>query len=64
MIMNHRPTRVAALNTIVEELDVRFPSHSEQRVMVNIIKEVLGTGEGQSEEKGMEGNTDAMVDDA
>lgn len=43
MIINHRPTKVAALDTIVQELLVRVPDENEQENIAAIIKEVLGT---------------------
>lgn len=59
MIINHRPTKVAALNTIVEELEQRFPQHSDQNDIVRIIKEVLGSPDQEAELQKM---TDAAKD--
>ncbi|KAI9746026.1 MAG: hypothetical protein M1818_000707 [Claussenomyces sp. TS43310] len=59
MILNHRPTKVAALNTIVEELEQRFPQHSDQIDIVQIIVEVLGSPDQEAELQAM---TDAAKD--
>lgn len=53
MIMNHRPTTVAALNTIVEELEQRFEDEAMQEEMVAIIIEVLGSPDASAEAEKM-----------
>jgi CHASE3 domain sensor protein len=54
MIMNLRPTTPAALNTVVQEMEERFPTDEEQETIVEIIREVLGSPDGESQRKEME----------
>jgi hypothetical protein len=60
MILNHRPTSVSMLNTLVEELEDRFPDHADQRAMVAAIRDVLGVPADQARE--MEAMTGAARD--
>lgn len=56
MIMNLRPTKPEALNTIVEELETRFPGDEEQMAIVRVITEVLGKPDGEAERQAMTDN--------
>ncbi|CZS96419.1 hypothetical protein WAI453_009944 [Rhynchosporium graminicola] len=56
MIMNLRPTKLESLNTIVEEMDDRY-TEDQQSEIVEIIRGVLGTADGNVERQ-------AMVDQA
>jgi len=57
MIMNIRPTKPENLNTIIEEMEDRFPSDEQQMRIVSLIAEVLGMPDGKAEKQ-------AMVDNA
>ncbi|KAL2069956.1 hypothetical protein VTL71DRAFT_14636 [Oculimacula yallundae] len=52
MIMNLRPTKPESLNTIVEEMENRF-SDEQQLQIVEIIREVLGSPDGNAEAQAM-----------
>lgn len=56
MIMNLRPTKPENLNTIIEEMEDRFPSDEQQQKIVNIIAEVLGRPDGEAEMQAMKEN--------
>lgn len=56
MIMNLRPTKPENLNTIIEEMEVRFPEDEQQRKIVSLIAEVLGTSDGAAERQAMTDN--------
>jgi hypothetical protein len=58
MIINLRPTNVINLNTLVEELEVRF-SDEQQEEIVAIIVEVLGKSDWQAEKQAMEEQSNA-----
>jgi len=59
MIMNLRPTQIAALNTVVEELEQRFPDEAVQQEIVDTITDVLGSPDGEAERQAM---TDSAKD--
>jgi hypothetical protein len=56
MIMNLRPTKPENLNTIIEEMEVRFPDDDQQRKIVDLIAEVLGRPDGAAERQAMTEN--------
>lgn len=56
MIMNLRPTKPENLNTIVEEMEERFPEDHLQKEIVTIIAEVLGKPDGEAERQAMTDN--------
>lgn len=53
MIMNLRPTKPENLNTIIEEMEYRFPQEEQQEKIVSLIAEVLGTPDGKAEKQAM-----------
>ncbi|KAE8445165.1 hypothetical protein EG329_013662 [Mollisiaceae sp. DMI_Dod_QoI] len=53
MIMNLRPTKPENLNTIVEEMEERFPGDDLQLQIVAVIAEVLGKPDGEAERQAM-----------
>ncbi|CZR58131.1 uncharacterized protein PAC_08022 [Phialocephala subalpina] len=53
MIMNLRPTKPENLNTIVEEMEERFPGDELQWEIVGVIAEVLGKPDGEAERQAM-----------
>jgi hypothetical protein len=55
MIMNLRPTKPESLNTIVEEMEERFPDGIQMEI-VGIIGEVLGKPDGEAERQAMSDN--------
>ncbi len=56
MIMNLRPTKPENLNTIVEQMEDRFPGDELQTEIVEIITEVLGKADGEGERQAMTDN--------
>jgi hypothetical protein len=56
MIMNLRPTKPENLNTIVEEMEERFPGDETQLEIVRVIAEVLGRPDGEAERHAMTEN--------
>ena len=56
MILNLRPTKPENLNTIVEEMEVRFPGDDLQFEIVGVIAEVLGKPDGEAERQAMSEN--------
>ena len=55
MIMNLRPTKPESLNTIVEEMEERFPDDVQMEI-VRVIGEVLGKPDGEAERQAMTDN--------
>ena len=41
MLFNHRPETIATLNTVVEDLEDRFPTE-DQEALISIVVDVLG----------------------
>lgn len=41
MLFNHRPETIATLNTVVEDLEERFPAE-DQEALIAIVVDVLG----------------------
>ena len=56
MILNLRPTKPENLNTIVEEMEGRFPGENLQFEIVGVIAEVLGKPDGEAERQAMSEN--------
>ncbi len=56
MILNLRPTKPENLNTIVEEMEERFPGDELQNEIVRVIAEVLGKPDGEAERQAMTDN--------
>jgi hypothetical protein len=56
MILNLRPTKPENLNTIVEEMEERFPGDELQNEIVGVIAEVLGRPDGEAERQAMTDN--------
>jgi DNA-directed RNA polymerase III subunit RPC9 len=56
MILNLRPTKPENLNTIVEEMEGRFPGEELQLEICGIIAEVLGKPDGEAERQAMSEN--------
>jgi hypothetical protein len=56
MILNLRPTKPENLNTIVEEMEGRFPAEELQLEICEIITEVLGKPDGEAERHAMSEN--------
>jgi hypothetical protein len=56
MILNLRPTKPENLNTIVEEMEERFPGEELQFEIVGVIAEVLGKPDGEAERHAMSEN--------
>jgi len=56
MIMNLRPKHVAALHTVIEEMEERFPDEATQQEIVEIILEVLGSPDDRAERQVVAGN--------
>jgi hypothetical protein len=54
MIFNHRPTHIAQLTVLLEDLELRFPQQDTQQEIVDIIAEVLGAPDGEAERTAME----------
>ena len=61
MVLNLRPSSVPALNTVVEDMEDRFP-YEKQEEIVNIIAEVLGAFPEPVAEEGAE-NGEVGADD-
>lgn len=53
MILNLRPTKPESLNTIVQEMEQRFPEDDTQLEIVRVISEVLGRPDGEAERHAM-----------
>ena len=53
MIINLRPTKPENLNTIVEEMEERYPGDDLQKEIVGVIAEVLGRPDGEAERQAM-----------
>lgn len=53
MILNLRPTKPENLNTIVQEMEQRFPEDDTQLEIVRAIAEVLGRPDGEAERHAM-----------
>lgn len=64
MIMNHRPTNVIGLDTVVEELAGRIPDEAEQAEIVQIIKEVLGSADAAAQREEMKSAAQERANDA
>jgi len=60
MIMNLRPTKPENLNTIIEEMEDRFPGEELQLRIVEVIAEVLGTPDGKAEKQAMLENAEEL----
>jgi hypothetical protein len=56
MIINLRPTKPEILNTIVEQMEDRFPGDDVQWEICRVITRVLGSPNSQSERLAMEEN--------
>ncbi|CAG8970896.1 hypothetical protein HYALB_00000875 [Hymenoscyphus albidus] len=56
MILNLRPSKPENLNTIIEEMESRFPGDEEQEQILNVIGDVLGRPDGKAESKAMAEN--------
>ncbi|KAG9231056.1 DNA-directed RNA polymeras-like protein III subunit RPC9 [Amylocarpus encephaloides] len=56
MILNLRPTKPENLNTIVEEMEERFPGDEDQLAILSVIEAVLGRPDGDAETKAMKAN--------
>jgi hypothetical protein len=56
MIFNHRPTHIAQLSILLEDLEQRFPQRDTQQEIIDIIAEVLGAPDGEAERTAMEKN--------
>lgn len=56
MILNLRPTKPENLNTIVEEMEGRFPGEELQLEICAIIADVLGKPDGEAERQAMSEN--------
>ncbi|KAK4202628.1 putative DNA-directed RNA polymerase III subunit [Triangularia verruculosa] len=62
-IFDVRPTNIAVLTTLVENIDERF-TEDEQQQIVNLVIEILGQDEPQEEEEEEEGEEGAEDGDA
>ena len=49
MILNLRPSSIAVLSTVIEDMEERF-SDDEQAAILEVIAQVLGRDEGGGEE--------------
>jgi hypothetical protein len=58
MIMNLRPTKPETLNTIVEQMEERFPGDELQAEICAVIADVLGRPDGEAERKAMTSNAE------
>jgi len=58
MIMNLRPTKPENLNTIVEEMEERFPGDELQKEIVGVIVDILGKPDGEAERQAMTDNAE------
>ena len=56
MILNLRPTKPESLNTIVEEMEERFPGDDLQYEICGVIGDVLGRPDGEAERQAMTDN--------
>ncbi|RDL41258.1 DNA-directed RNA polymeras-like protein III subunit RPC9 [Venustampulla echinocandica] len=56
MILNLRPTKPENLNTIIEEMEERFPSDTTQAEILKAITDVLGRPDGEAERQAMTDN--------
>lgn len=56
MIMNLRPSKPENLNTIIEQMEDRFPQEETQYEIVRIIGEILGRPDGEAERNAMTQN--------
>lgn len=56
MILNLRPTKPESLNTIVEEMEERFPGDDLQYEICGVIADVLGRPDGEAERQAMTDN--------
>jgi len=57
MMLNLRPTKLENLNTIIQEMEVRFPGEEEQEKILAAITKVLGRPDGEAERQNMADNT-------
>lgn len=56
MIINLRPTKPESLNTIVEQMEDRFPGDEVQLEICRVIGDVLGRSDGHAERQAMTDN--------
>lgn len=56
MILNLRPAKLENLNTIIEEMESRFPGDEEQLQILNAIGDVLGRADEKAVTKAMTEN--------
>ena len=56
MILNLRPTKPESLNTIVEEMEDRFPGDEVQFEICRVIEATLGRSDGHAERQAMTDN--------
>ena len=56
MILNLRPTKPESLNTIVEQMEDRFPGDEVQLEICKVIGDVLGRSDGNAERQAMTDN--------
>lgn len=56
MILNLRPTKPESLNTIVQEMEERFPGDELQYEICGVIADVLGRPDGEAERQAMTDN--------
>jgi hypothetical protein len=56
MILNLRPTKPENLNTIIEEMEERFPGDDVQAEILGVIANVLGRPDGEAERQKMTEN--------
>lgn len=64
MVLNLRPASVPALNTVVEDMEERFP-YEQQEEIVGVIAEVLGAfPEVAAPEEAAENGEDVAMEDA
>jgi hypothetical protein len=57
MMLNLRPTKLENLNTIIQEMQDRFPDEEQEKILA-VITKVLGRPDGEAERQKMADNTE------
>jgi hypothetical protein len=60
MMLNLRPTKLENLNTIIQEMEDRFPGEVMQKEILAVITKVLGKPDDEAERQTMADNTELL----
>ena len=60
MMLNLRPTKLENLNTIIQEMEDRFPGEEMQKEILAVITKVLGKPDDEAERQTMADNTEQL----